>query len=85
MSNTKGDDVNRAAKLLGQMRWKGVSAEDRTEAAKKAATARMKRLTKKQRSDIAATAAGSISPEKAKARALKAWETKRKKKEAEQS
>jgi len=78
MANKKTETMN-AAKLLGQKRWKGIPATERTKAAKKAADARMSKIPAKKRAEIASKAGSSISPEAAKARAQKAWETKRKK------
>lgn len=80
MANEK--EIMNAAQLLGKMRWNGISAAERTKAAKHAADARMEKITPEKRSEIASNAAKSLSPEAAKARAMKAWETRRKKKSA---
>jgi len=69
----------KAAQIMGKLRWKGVSAADRTKAGKKAAKARMVKISPKKRSEIASHAASSITPKAARARAVKAWETKRRK------
>ena len=71
-------EVNKAAALLGKMRWKGIPADQRSEAAAKASSARMDKITAERRSEIAATASKSRSTTERKRSALKAWETRRK-------
>ena len=71
--------VSEAAVTLGKLRWKGIPAAARKRAAKHASAARMTKISASRRSEIASKAAKSLTPEAAKERALKAWETKRKK------
>ena len=81
----KDQKVVSAASTLAKIRWEGLSADERREAMAPA-IARSAKVRKSQpraiRAARAAKAAKSISPEAAKARALKAWETKRRKAES---
>lgn len=72
--------VNKAASTLAKARWAKTSQKDRKKAAKHAAAGRMEKMTPEQRSKVAQNASQSISSETRKKAALKAWETKRKKK-----
>lgn len=80
MSNRKSVAVNRAASTLAKARWDKTPKKDRVKAAKHAAAGRMVKITPERRSEIAKTASDSISTETRRLAALKAWETKRKKK-----
>jgi hypothetical protein len=85
----------KAASVASRIRWdrltaaqrrKAVAAsqaaitpEDRQAITSKGGKARAKALTKRERSQAASQAASAISSEAARQRALKAWETKRRK------
>lgn len=76
---SESEQVVSAASMLGKLRWKGVSKKEHSEHSRSASAARMTKISKKRRSEIATIAAASISSEAARARALKAWETKKRK------
>lgn len=85
---SEGDSVVSAASALGKRRWAGMTAEERREVMLYAVerSAKLRKLQPKSvRKARAAKAAKSISPEAAKARAMKAWETRRKKAELERA
>ena len=74
---TEENEVVSAAKALAKLRWKGTTAQQRTEAARVASAGRMVKISPKKRREIAHAAASAISPEAARARAQKAAETRR--------
>ena len=85
-SQTSEDSpVVSAARVLGKLRWKGVSSAERREFMHSRAIAKSVKVRKSQpkatRTARASANAKAITPEAAKARALKAWETKRRKAE----
>ncbi len=70
---------------LNKRRWSTLTPEQRSRATKPAVKASLASRAKdppKVRSARASKAASSISPAAAQARAMKAWETKRRKREA---
>lgn len=77
-----------AASALGKRRWAGMTADERREVMQYAVerSAQLRKLQPKAvRKARAVKAAKSISPEAAKARAMKAWETRRKKEQLERA
>ena len=84
VKKSKEPDVVSAARALINLRWSKIPAEKRAEELRPAIEAAAKKRRsepKSVRKARAAKAAKAISPEAAKARALKAWETKRRKAE----
>lgn len=84
VNNPEEQNVVSAARALINLRWSRIPVEERTEVTKKAVEAAAKKRRAEPKSvkkARAVKAATSISPEAAKARALKAWETKRRKAE----
>lgn len=84
VKKSKEPDVVSAASTLSNLRWSRIPVEKRADELRSAieAAAKKRRAEPKSvRKARAVAAAKSISPEAAKARALKAWETKRRKAE----
>ncbi len=69
--------VSKAASIIARLRWDSATDSDRAAAAAAMAAGRAK-LPKAKRKAIAAKAAAAISQDAARARALKAWQTRRK-------
>ena len=91
-----GSDLRKAGSSLGgsvlaRRRWDALSPEERVKAARKASRAASKArkgLSKRQLAKVAkknAANAAAVSPEVARARAVKAWETRRAKKPASET
>ena len=84
VKKSKEPDVVSAARALINLRWSKIPVEKRAEELRPAVEAAAKKRRsepKSVRKARAVKAAKAISPEAAKARALKAWETKRRKAE----
>lgn len=80
--------LSEARSAVNKLMWELLTPEERTAItapAVKASLASRAKDPKIVRSKRAAANASSITPESARARALKAWETKRKKKEEQET
>ncbi len=76
MIETTAMPISTAARAIAKIRWSRATYSDRAAAAAAMARGRRK-LSRAQRRAIASRAASAISPDAARARALKAWQTRR--------